>query len=197
MIAIRNPTSSSDKTNFFGLIQINETINDYGNQLIGSPHNCKITVRKQEGEDLIILRYALIPTEDDNRPLAQQLAEYCTPSTTTKWVQLTNYKNVWVLGISTIDLVIRKQNGFVQPTITFSFHSCITLTDIANLEENVAARHHCNIISCNEFAICPTTMETPEPTVPPHGHFSSNRCVRFYEMNTIPPNQLFYFVDNP
>ena len=199
VIALRDPAPNPNRINFFGLIQINETFNDYGNRLIGSPYTCTLDIVKREGEERISFRYALITTDDDDDlPFTQQLTKYCSPSATTKWVQLANYANVWVLGISTIKLLINnKQNGPRTPIITFLFPSCVTLLDIVKLEESAGARHHCTILNCNEFSICPTTMETPEPTSPTHGHCTSNLCVRFYEMNTIPPNPPFHFVGNP
>lgn len=198
VIALRDPAPNPNKINFFGLIQVNEEINDYGNQLIGSPYTCTLDIRKREGEERITFRYALITTDDDDElPFTQNLTRYCSPSTTTKWVQLADYANVWVLGISTVKWIINtEQNGPKPPTITFLFPSCVTLLDIVKLEENAGARHHCTIMNCNEFSICPTTMETPEQTSPTHGHCTSNLCVRFYEMNTIPPNPPFHFVGN-
>ena len=198
VIAPRGPAPNLNRINFFGLIQINETINDYGNQLTNSPYTCTLNIRKPEGEERITFRYALITTADDDElPLTQQLTRYCSPSTTTQWVQLVDYENVWVLGISTVKWIINiKLNGPITPTITFHFPSCITLLDIVKLEENAGTRHHCTIMNCNEFSICPTTMVTPEQTSPTHGHCTSNLCVRFYEMNTIPLNPPFHFVGN-
>lgn len=196
VIAIQSTEQDSNDTlvDFYGLTQIDETINDYNNGLLESLIRCQLTIQVMEQQNTTTFRYSSIPTEEDNSSLDLQLAKYCTASTTTKWVLLEGYEDIkiWVLGISTVQIASRnKVEHTPPPSITFNFPGIVTLEDIVKLEQNATDRHHCNMVQCSDLLICPTTFDDPVPTIPLHSHCTWDKCVRFYEMNP-PPTQFMF-----
>lgn len=174
--------------NFFGLIKTNEKTTDSGNYCLhNSILKTEITIFLNNDNDPVTFQYAKINTLMDNSAFISQLGKYCTPSPLTKWVKLDDYANddIWTLTVPNIHPSVE------HPSTIFTFPSFTTMEDIIRLEERSVDRHHCNIIPCNEFLVCPSTREEPSPTLPPHGHCTADPCVRYFEMNTIPPNPTF------
>jgi hypothetical protein len=179
-------------TNFYGLTHVNNEPNDSGNFALRFSTNTRsLTLRLLKHNHPLMLRYALIPTSDENNTLDIELAKYCTPSIHTKWSKLEGYENqnIHVLTLRTITLTrTREIKPTPQPIVTFSFPSIIDISDLMELEGKAASRHHCTMLPCKEFSICPTTRQIPIPTSPPHLHCMSDKCVRFFEMSSMPPS---------
>ena len=171
---------------FYGLTHVNDTVADSGNiGLRDSDNTCQLTIPTLEHPQPITFKFAIIPTRDDNDPMEAELAKYCSPSRHTQWTKLEGYEdqNIYVLTLRTITLTQEREIRPIAPQIiTFTFPSITTVTDLMELEEKAAERHHCLMLPCSEFSICPATLEIPIPSSPPHSHCMSDKCVRFYEM---------------
>lgn len=181
------PTNTT--IHFYGLTHVNNTIADSRNiSLQYSSETLELSIPTVEYHIPIKFKFAIIPTSDDNNPRDVELKKYCSPSEHTEWVKLEGYEtqNIWVLALKTIDLIkTREVKPVPQLIITFTFPSITTLFDIMELEEQEADRHHCRMINCLEFSLCPTTKEEPT-NQPPHVHCMSKNCVRFWEINELP-----------
>jgi hypothetical protein len=183
--------AANTRIHFYGLTHVNNTVHDSWNSTLHYvSETIQLSVQTVEQHTPISFKLALIPTEEDNDPRDTELKKYCTPSDNTEWVRLDGYeaRNIWVLALNTINLVKIKETRPLPPLIiTFTFPSITTLFDIMELEEQETERHHCKMINCLEFSLCPTTKEEPT-NQPPHLHCMSKTCVRFWEMSTVPTN---------
>jgi hypothetical protein len=176
---------------FYGLIKTNGMVTNSGNYGLhntGDTNELFISVNNRSTPTRFL--FASIDTIPVNDSLHNQLDRYCTPSPLTEWDQLptTGENHLWCLTLPDTSSWLQ---GFTPPNITFSFPSFTTIENIVRLEEMSETRHRCTIIPCNEFLICPSTIEEPTPTVPTHGHCISELCVRYFEMTTMPPNPTF------
>jgi hypothetical protein len=183
--------AASTVIHFYGLTHVNDTARNSGNpSLCYVSETLELSVQTIEHRNPIMFKLAHIPTSEDGDQRDVELKKYCTPSEHTEWVKLEGYEiqKIWVLALKTINLIKIKETKTVPPLIlTFTFPSITTLFDIMELEEQEVDRHHCKMINCLDFSLCPTTKEEPT-NHPPHLHCMSKNCVRFWEMNTIPDN---------
>jgi hypothetical protein len=182
--------AANTRIHFYGLTHVNNSVADSGNYgLQNSSETLELSILTFERHNPINFKFALIPTSEDNDPRDTELNKYCSPSELTEWVKLEGYENqiIWVLALKTASLLKKRE---IKPTspliITFTFPSIITVFNLMELEEKAAERHHCKLINCREFLICPTTLEEPTSTQSPHWHCMSDKCVRFYEMTKLP-----------
>lgn len=182
--------SNDISVDFFGLTQVNDEVNDYNNGILHSSYRCQLSVQTSANMDLTTFRYSSILTEEDFNPLQEQLARYCTPSDNIKWVMLQGYENekIWVLAFSALKYTTGPgKESSNSPRISLIFPSIITRETVMDLELKKAARHICSMISCDDFLLCPATMEPPVPSPYPHTHCSRDFCTRFFEMSLLPP----------
>ncbi len=183
--------ATNNRIHFYGLTHVNNTVRDSGNtSLQYSNETLELSILTMEQPTITRLKLAIIPTDDNNDSRDTELRKYCTPSIHTEWAKLEGYEaqNIWVLALKTINLVQTKETRPVPPQIiTFMFPSITTLVDIMELEEQEIDRHHCKMINCLDFSLCPTTKEEPTDQ-PPHMHCMSKTCVRFWEMIAAPTN---------
>lgn len=183
-----NGTTTID---FYGLTHVNNTKQktlNYG--LSNSPYKCQITIQIEKEPSPTILRYSIIPTVKNlgNPPLFYQLNQFCSPSTYTKWNIIEGYgeSNILALSLSTLNYTITRSSKHRKiPQTSFSFPSINNEEVILDLRVKATKRHHCIKEPCTEFMICPSTVEPPVPTLPPHGHCLAHNCVNYYEMCTL------------
>lgn len=178
--------AANTRIHFYGLTHVNNTVTDSGNTgLRYSSENLELTIQTVERETPTNFKFALIPTKEEDDPRNVELNKYCSRSKHTEWVKLEGYEtqNIWVLALKTISLLKTNETKPTPPPIvTFQFPSITTVFDLMELEEKAADRHHCRMINCSGFLICPATLEEPISSQPPHYHCMSDKCVRFYEM---------------
>ncbi len=187
----REPDAAANtRIHFYGLTHVNNTVADSRNfGLHNSTETLELSILTFDHHDPINFKFALIPTSEDNDPRDTELKKYCSPSEHTEWVKLDGYEiqNIWVLALKTASFFKTREIKSAPPLIvTFTFPSITTVFNLMELEEKAADRHHCKMINCREFLICPTTLEEPTNTQSTHWHCTSDKCVRFYEM-TKPP----------
>jgi len=184
--------AANTQIHFYGLTHVNNVVADSGNTgLRYSSETLELTIQTVERHNPIYFKFALIPTREEEDPRDTELRKYCSPSKHTEWVKLEGYENqnIWVLALKTISLLRKNETKPTPPPIiTFNFPSITTVFNLMELEEKAADRHHCKMINCSEFLICPTTLEEPTSTQLPHWHCMSDHCVRFYEMSRFPTN---------
>lgn len=122
-----------------------------------------------------------IPTSATNDYEAQ-LQQYCSSLINVQWSPIKSLPSptVYALELQTNQLIT---DGFIPPVIHFSFPILDTLEDRLELEELAASRHHCTLIPCFDFIVCPATLFERINVTPQHKHCTINQCVRFFEEN--------------
>ncbi len=132
-------------------------------------------------------RYSFIPTASSGDDYLTELHKYCSPLTNVEWNLLDGFENsnIYALHLLTIPFLNNRRINLINPpSITLTFPILDTLEDRMELEELAATRHHCTLVPCSEFIICPTTLEEPDQELPLHKHCTTKTCVRFFEKIT-------------
>ncbi len=133
------------------------------------------------------LRFSFIPTASSEDDFLTELHKYCSPLVNVKWNLLNGFENpkIYALHLLTIPSLENNQAQSIKlPFITFTFPILDTLDDRMELEELASTRHHCTLVPCSEFIICPATFEEPVAGLNLHKHCTNKTCVRFFEKIT-------------
>lgn len=120
----------------------------------------------------------------NNNDCETELLKFCSPLLNVKWSLLNCFgnPNIFALELSATHFLSDGQiNHIIPPIITFTFPILDTLEDRLELEELAAERHHCTLIPCSDFIVCPTTLFEPDNEPPLHQHCIDKNCVRFFE----------------
>ena len=181
VIAVReNGYNGAPELSFYALTAIdNHPLSPVNESIPMDSNICRISMTTEGVYKTFTFRY--IPTAASTNYEARFL-QYCSPLVNVQWSPIKSLPSptIYVLEMDVNRLIA---DGFVPPTINFSFPILDTLEDRLELEELVASRHHCTLIPCTDFIICPTTMFEPTNDVPQHKHCTNNQCVRFFEEN--------------
>jgi hypothetical protein len=148
---------------------------------------CELVIPIVSRFNMSRLRYSFIPTASSGDDHLTELHKYCSPLVNVKWNHLNGFENsnIYVLHLLTLPFLENSQVNFINPpSITFTFPTLDTLEDRMELEELAATRHHCTLVSCTEFIVCPTTLEEPDDESNLHKHCTDKTCVRFFEKIT-------------
>jgi hypothetical protein len=168
------------KLSFYALISVdNQPLAPANDSLPIDSSICRISIDVDGSYKNFAFR--LIPTTSTNDYEAQ-LLRYCSPLDHVHWSPLKTLESpvIYVLEFIPQQLLA---GAMTPPLIHFSFPILDTLDDRMELEELAATRHHCTLIPCSDFIICPTTLFEPTNTSPQHMHCTNNQCVRFFEEN--------------
>ena len=181
VIAVReNGYNGTPELSFYALTAIDNHPLSPVNESIPIVSNiCRISISTEGIYKTFTFRY--IPTAASTNYEAQFL-QYCSPLINVQWSPIKSLPSptIYVLELDINRLIVE---GFIPPIITFSFPILDTLEDRLELEELAANRHHCTLIPCTDFIVCPATMFEPTNNVPQHKHCTNNQCVRFFEEN--------------
>jgi len=133
------------------------------------------------------MTFSFIPTASSDDDYLTELNKFCSPLVNVKWNLLAGFENsnIYALHLLTLPFLENSRVQFISPpSITFTFPILDTLEDRMELEELASTRHHCSLVPCSEFIICPATFEEPIAELDLHKHCTNKTCVRFFEKIT-------------
>lgn len=171
---------------FYGLTHIdNIPITPMNTTIPITATTCELIMPIMSRDSMSRLRYSFIPTSSSGDDYLIELHKYCSPLVNVEWNLLNGFENIYALHLLTIPFLNNSRINFINPpSITFTFPVLDTLEDRMELEELASTRHHCTLVPCSEFIVCPTTFEEPSNELPWHKHCTNKTCVRFFEKIT-------------
>jgi hypothetical protein len=169
---------------FYGLTHVNNiTVRPpTGTLAYHSGNTCELSIPVVGLPNTTKFRFNHIPTITHSNDLQAELGRFCSKHSSVTWTRLQGFgaAEIYVLQFLPYTFVTHQRiRPILPPCITFIFPPLDTLEDRVQLEESAASRHHCTLIPCTDFIVCPTTFEEPEG--PPHKHCTNKHCVRFFE----------------
>jgi hypothetical protein len=118
---------------------------------------CELVMPIMSRDSMSRLRYSFIPTSSSGDDYLIELHKYCSPLVNVEWNLLNGFENIYALHLLTIPFLNNSRINFINPpSITFTFPVLDTLEDRMELEELASTRHHCTLVPCSEFIVCPT-----------------------------------------
>jgi hypothetical protein len=189
VIAVReNDEDDGPKATFYGLTHVdNIAITPENTTILNTTTTYELVIPIVSRYNMSRLKFSFIPTASSEDNYLIELHKYCSLPVNVEWNLLKGFENSNTYALHLLNIP-SLENNHVQsmnlPSITFTFPILDTLDDRMELEELALTRHHCTLVPCSEFIICPATFEEPVAELNLHKHCTNRTCVRFFEKIT-------------